>query len=434
MTARRQRAQWQSMDSGNMRIGVRQSYPIAGTIIGCLLFFMLVFPKGGIKIENIPLTFGYLLTVPMFVYGALVSVGQKLNPQKLVVALLSLTLFLWSAVCILGFGGQSNGFIIAYFTSILYMPLYSMFLFNDRTMSAAHNQILKAILFAVRCIVIYGIFLFAYKYVTGSWIEVPYLTVNVADLGELDNKHINRGGIFKLISTYNNGNIFGVSLLIMLPLYLKLEKSNWLKALCILALLMTLSRTVWVGIILTFLALAISARIDIRKVVLFSVSSALLVLSIYMLMVLIGVDVGFLFDQQLGGRISQLTYLNNISLIPDGRGIDLPEIVYIGILHNYGLFGLLLFLTWLALPILWMRFNGTAFFGTNLASACMQGMGIYMIIALSDAAFNYIPVMMIFWMVAGLGLWLSESGTKNRRSVARRRPVREIPGTMRAAI
>ncbi len=412
MTVPLHSAQWQAMASGNRRRSVRRSYPIAGVIIGCVLFFMLVFPKGGIKIENIPLTFGYLLTVPMFVYGALVSTGQKLNPQRLVIALLSLTLFLWSGVCILGFGGQSDGFIMAYFTSILYMPLYSMFLFNDRTMSATHKQILKAILFAVRCIVIYGIFLFAYKYATGSWIEVPYLTVNVADLGELDNKHINRGGIFKLISTYNNGNIFGVSLLIMLPLYLKLENNTWLKALCIMALLMTLSRTVWAGIIMTFLVLAISARIDIRKIVLFSVSSALLVLSIYMMMVLIGVDVGFLFDQQLGGRISQLAYLDDISFIPDKRGIDLPEIAYIGILHNYGLFGLFLFLAWLVLPILWMRFNGAAFFGSSLASACMQGLGLYMIIALSDAAFNYIPVMMIFWMVAGLGLWLSENEQK----------------------
>ena len=77
---------------------------------------------------------------------------------------------------------------------------------------------------AVLFVSAYGIFLFFYKLGTGSFIEIPYLTVNAGDLGELEGKSIDRGGIFKLISTYNNGNVYGISILILLPLYAHLEK------------------------------------------------------------------------------------------------------------------------------------------------------------------------------------------------------------------
>ena len=53
----------------------------------------------------------------------------------------------------------------------------------------------------------------------GKFIEIPFLTVNAGDYGTLEStKHINRGGYLKLISTYNNGNVYGVATLILLPL------------------------------------------------------------------------------------------------------------------------------------------------------------------------------------------------------------------------
>src|SRR5690606_38415621 len=85
------------------------------------------------------------------------------------------------------------------------------------------RPLLRALRAAVLLVSVYGIFLFFYKLLTGSFIEIPYLTVNAGDVGEMEGKSIDRGGIFKLISTYNNGNVYGISMLILLPLYAYLE-------------------------------------------------------------------------------------------------------------------------------------------------------------------------------------------------------------------
>jgi len=50
-------------------------------------------------------------------------------------------------------------------------------------------------------------------------IEIPYFTINAADVGEVADKYNQRGNIMKLISTYNNGNIFGVCTLMFFPLF-----------------------------------------------------------------------------------------------------------------------------------------------------------------------------------------------------------------------
>ena len=53
------------------------------------------------------------------------------------------------------------------------------------------------------------------------------LTVNAGDLGELDSSKFNqRGSVSKLISTYNNGNIFGVCTLMLFPIFYEYTKSK----------------------------------------------------------------------------------------------------------------------------------------------------------------------------------------------------------------
>ena len=92
----------------------------------------------------------------------------------------------------------------------------------------------------------------------GRFVEIPFLTVNFHDVGTLETtKYIDRGGIFKLISTYNNGNVYGVCLLMLLPFYNSVEPSKLKRMIVKLSLLLTLSRTVWFGLffaeILTYL-------------------------------------------------------------------------------------------------------------------------------------------------------------------------------------
>ncbi len=75
--------------------------------------------------------------------------------------------------------------------------------------------------------------------------------VNAADVGLLETtKDINRGGLFKLISTYNNGNVYGAAMLILLPLFDAIETRKWRKLFLRIALVLTLSRSVWIGLVM----------------------------------------------------------------------------------------------------------------------------------------------------------------------------------------
>src|SRR5690606_25097688 len=85
---------------------------------------------------------------------------------------------------------------------------------------------------------------------------------NAGDVGALEGKHIDRGGIFKLISTYNNGNIFGICMVMLLPLYACLERRTWPQLVVKAALVLTLSRTVWAGLI----AYEVLHRLYVRRV------------------------------------------------------------------------------------------------------------------------------------------------------------------------
>jgi len=382
---------------------------ITGIMFACAIFFMLTFPKGGFKVSDIPLTIGYALVGPTALVGLYLAFRSRPSWQVIYIYLSCVALAAWSYLCISNYGGQQTGFRIAYFVSVLILPLWAALCFNKQVMKDWSDYILRAFVLAVRVVALYGIFLFLFKYATGNWIEVPYLTVNVDDAGGLDDKHINRGGIFKLISTYNNGNIFGVSMCIIAPLYLMLEKRKIFILSLAVALLLTLSRTVWIGMfIISFFHFI--AR-GVKPIYLFYLLIGFLAfaLSVYGVLVLLDVDGSFLFDSELGGRSVNFAYLTDVGVIPYRRGIDLPEIVYIGIVYNYGIIGLLLFMNMLGAPMIAHVLSGFGLFDWTKGAACMRGLLVYTILAVSDAAFNYIPVMMIFWLIAFLGLWFSRA-------------------------
>jgi len=100
-------------------------------------------------------------------------------------------------------------------------------------------------------IALYEIFLFFYKIITGTFLLIPFLTTNYHDIETLEfGKSIAPGDFFKLISTYQNGNLYGLCLLMMLPLYTLIEKNHFKQMLVTASLMLTLSRTIWIGLFL----------------------------------------------------------------------------------------------------------------------------------------------------------------------------------------
>lgn len=386
-------------------VPIRRGIALFGPIVAFLFFYMIAFPKGGVRVGSIPVTFGYLLSVPLLLATMLRARSLALPLDRLLAFLPCLLLGMWSVLVVRINGTDSVGFTFAYLLSVFYLPIFGMTVFSALILDGHHGRMERALLWAVRFIVIYGIILFLFKQATGQWIEIPYLTVNAGDVGELDDKFINRGGIFKLISTYNNGNIFGICAIIMGPLYLHLENRKLCRLLFYVALFLTLSRTAWIGAIL-ILGLRSLSR-GVRPLAILYLAAGLVVVgsAIFFLLGFLGRDMSFIFDSNLGGRAEQLTVLDRVQVVPDVTVSALPEIVYLGVLKYFGIPGLILFILHLLVPPLLLWLEGTRLLSMSPASACFHGLLIYSVIAGADAAYSLIPVMMIFWMVAGFGFW-----------------------------
>lgn len=388
-----------------MQRTVRRRANWIGSLLAFLVFYTVALPKGGVKAAGVPLTIGYVLTTVMIAL-ALLRAGRLTLPfDRLMAYGACLLLGTWSATIVAINGTESIGFTISYFVSALYLPLFGLLFFSGLILDEHHARIERALVWAVRFIVIYGIFLFLFKQLTGQWIEIPYITVNAADAGQLDDKYINRGGIFKLISTYNNGNIFGVSVAIMAPLYLRLERRRLMVWVIYLAMFLTLSRTVWIAAILVLTLQTLSKGVRPLTLLYLALGLLLAGVAISFLLKFLGVDVSFILDSNLGGRLATFNVLEDAGLLPQVPTKPLPEIVYLGMLRDFGVPGLLLFILHLLLPSLLLWFEGVRLLSLSRASACLQGLLIYPVISCADAAYSFIPVMMIFWMVAGMGFW-----------------------------
>jgi hypothetical protein len=295
------------------------------------------------------------------------------------------------------------GFAAALVVSFFFIPLaflLALGVYLDRMELGPLFRLLRG---GVLLVAVYGIFLFVYKLKTGHFIEVPYLTVNAGDLGELEGKYIDRGGVFKLISTYNNGNIYGVSILLLLPLYGWLEKSRIRQGIVKTSLLLTLSRTVWVGLVLyEVLQRVYVKRVSTKALVLLGAVLLALGAGVAYAMTLMDRDISFLFDPNLGGRLGQLGALETSGLLPSGPFEAISEIVYLSVLEGFGLLGLASFLvamaTPLALQLLGAIPHGGSVYKRNLAAA----LATYLVVAMSDGAILLIPVMAFYWFVVSL--------------------------------
>ncbi len=385
----------------------RRSHILA-VALPAIFFFMLAFPKGGVRVYDVPITFGYLLSPILLVWAALRAPSLAVPSDRLLAVLPALVMAVWSAVVVVINDTDSFGYTLSYFISAVYLPIFGLTFVSGLTLGEFRARMERTLIWVVRFTVAYGIFLFLYKIVTGQWIEIPYLTVNADDVGNLDSKFINRGSIYKLISTYNNGNIYGVAMCILAPLYLRLERSRVMVLAFYAALFLTLSRTVWIGAILVLVLHLVSNRL--RVVTLLYLGAALLasVGAIAYILDLMGRDLSFIFDATLGNRVDQLNVLSNPQIIPTQLTTVLPEIVYTGVLANYGYPGLALFVVHLVTPPLLLLIGGVPLLSRSKASACLQGLLVYPVLAASDSAYNFPPVMMIFWMVAGWGFWYAQ--------------------------
>jgi len=374
---------------------------LANGVIFLLVLFNLIFPKGGIKIDEIPITIGMVLLIITLCYRFLHTVSQKnflILPKQRAFLLFSWIPFqVVLLVCMVVNGIENVGAALSMSFNFIFLP-WMLFLGEGNHFDRLQKTfLLKFIRHGILFVAIYGIGAFLYTYSTGDFIEIPFLTVNYDDIGNIENKNLSRGnGFFKLISTYQNGNIYGVSLLLLLPLYAYLEKRAVPQCIVKASLILTLSRTVWIGLVVYEFLRVTFIKFSIKKIVVFNLMICFLMLSVQWLISLMGKDmVTFLLDKELGGRAGYIETIE-IGLLPQNAVGGINEIVYMGIIGNFGLIGLFCFLLALLMPI-WLYIQNKQ--RSDLQRNLLCGYMIYLVIAGSDGAILLIPVMIFFWFV-----------------------------------
>lgn len=373
--------------------------PPLHTIFFYLTFlFIVVFPKGGIKVGGVPLTFGYLF-LGFFSLFCIRKETFKISYHQLIklAAFVPLqALFIYKLLC---FGEENLGFAIACLVNFLFLPFCFYFLLTSTLEKLDFGLFQKWLSRSILFLSLYGIFLFFYKILKGHFIELPLLTVNLQDKGMLETtKCIDRGGgLFKLISTYNNGNLFGVCMLMWLPLYYQAESRLTNRLIFRAALLLTLSRTVWYGALFAEI-LYYFYTCKIHKTTYLKISAVLsfYMTSIFYLNSFLNKTASFLVDYSLGGRVNQFLVLDYFTLMPSQKPFStILEIVYLGILDELGLFGLFAFLLAMVTPIV---------LGINARGnkAMIAGLTIYLFVATSDGTLLLIPTMAVYLFLAHL--------------------------------
>ena len=365
-----------------------------------LVAFVIIFPKSGVKAGTIPLTTGY---AAICVAALLALTDNLLHSRRSFASLATLGLSMpFGSVVALSLtinGSVDQGSALAAVMSFIVTPGIFLGLFSCQFVMIPWPTIRRSIVLSVRFVAVFGLILFVIKLETGTFLEIPYLTVNAGDAGLLEStKNIDRSGVYKLISTYNNGNLFGASMLLLLPLYFWAERSRIFLVIVVTALILTLSRTVWIGLLVASVLTILQRRLTARLLIALACGIALFLVVVWVTAVFISNGVNFLMDPTLGGRSSTLEQTTDLRLLPATPVIMLPEIVYAGVVQQYGLIGLLEFIAFLFAPVIAARMRYSKFLPMQRHAAL--GIYTYAFICFGDGAIMLIPVIPIFLLVS----------------------------------
>jgi hypothetical protein len=377
---------------------------ILSFLFATFFFFLIAFPKGGFKIGEVPITWGYLFLGLFFLASFFKT--RFVYSRRRILAFLAILPFGLLGMGAIGFhGAAEGGFAVSFFICFIFLPAVFFFSFSPHLEAIESLAIEKMTARALFFVSLFGVIAFFYTVISQDFLLIPHLMIPAEDIEDFALKRmIDRGSFFKLVSTYNNGNIYGICMLMFLNYYFHIEKTFLKRATFILSLILTLSRTVWLGLLIATCVgffLKPKKKSNLLKYFVFWILS---IGSIWLALQAIEFDWGFLFDTNLGGRLWQFETLRDFSLLPSTEFQTIWEIVYLGILQNFGLIGMLLFIMGMLTPL------ALYFLGSRGGKSCQSsvqnriaaGLITYLIVCWSDGAIQFIPTMALYWFLSSM--------------------------------
>ena len=311
-----------------MRLKMDKTKEKNGFLFNVLLitiFFNIWFPKAGIKLSGIPLTVGNVFLAITFFFWTMKKVmNRRMKINK--IGYILIILMLYSLIKYLLIGGFVKN--IGYIIPLVVYPLMFIIAYDTIDTKEKLQKVIKVMCFGFFFICIYALL----QYVFGiEKICVPGLTVNLSDYTtyganwylQKNNNNSSEIGT-KIISTFQNGNLYGVNALLIYPIvygYLKKENRSFLMyvslALFVICVFLSLSRSCWLGIIL-FMLFGIFLESEKNK-------NSLYRKAIIILMCLVLVEVSFKYFPSIATRFSSMDKSSIMSM--SGRTEGLTEVL-----------------------------------------------------------------------------------------------------------
>ncbi len=367
------------------------------------LFVNLAFPKAGFYVGDVPITAGYaLLGAAGLLALATLLLRRWTLPRPTVWTLAALLPWIGTSAILVVLGDNQDGAVSAFsfLVSAALVPVLALLTTSLVLRWAPPRAVRRVVLAALGLVTAWGLVHFVAMNAFGAFPGVPFLTVTGAELDLADSRNINRGGIFKMVSTYNNGNILGVNALTWFPAAFAFAAQHvparWVwQGAPRLVFLFSLSRTVWAGWLVMEVVNTVFARRTRTRLAGLGLSVPLVVAGVVVVAGILAANpFDFLFDRDLGGRIDQFQF-ELAWLRTSFTGIQ--EIVYTSILASFGVFGLATFLLAWTFPLL-LPAHGP------VGKAAKVGLVAYLFVMVSDGAFPLIPTQHTYWTIAALAV------------------------------
>jgi len=192
----------------------------------------------------------------------------------------------------------------------------------------------------------------------------------------------------------------GNTLVSSLPLYKYLETSTFKKILVKLSIILTLSRTVWIGFIISEFFYNFFILKNKKKALIKFLISSLCFTIILLIFAKFYLDkaLSWYFDTTLGGRLLDKSFeVNFFSTMPF---IQIEEMVYLSIFNTFGFLGLLFFIIGMTFSLFNYLFKNMNIEKSPIDLCIFFGLLTYLIISISDSASLYIPVMAFYWFLS----------------------------------
>ncbi len=401
-----------------------------------VLFFIFAFPKAGFYFHGLPICFSMILIVITAGYFFLSNFFQKklLRPIFPMMVALVCFAFLILALSYLSHYSVWKDYCVILVAAVVF-PVSGLLIGGHIGREGISASVSHALLIALWVVVLFGLASFIATNVFGIVIGVPFLTETGGDLFGFIGKDNLRIFVVKACSTYNNGNLLGMGLLIWAPLvYYGLQRrAVVLRVATQILLCFTFSRTIWTGLIASEFFYHYREGIKVILKSLLGVIVFLLLINFivhlhifnyYSLEIVptmphfafwvhmppatgmaAGNAISFLDDTSLGGRLPQLLAFLHAHWLPQLATPISPlpkEMLYAQWASKYGYLVMLFFAAIYSAPLLLCKPKNT------LMRVCRYAMSTYLVVMAIDAGFVLVPVQFYYWCVMGIYFGLSE--------------------------